>query len=178
MQEMDRRIATLRLLLADIDARTQQAQQSKGQLRLQLSRVVDFAVRQNAGVTAALSAMSEVEERLAQQDAVLRRLALLRQRARSELDALMVTRGVSNAQARLTELTARRSDMLRQAGGDAGDAATLAAVEAILDIDSEIAQLRAAIQSASEAAARALTAGTDVTGADVRSSAPTERERP
>jgi len=93
MQEMDRRVALLRLLLADITAREGQAREAHEQLHGQLTRIVDFTVRQNAGVGHALSAMEEVEERLAQQEAMLRHLALLRVRAQGELQALLVTRG-------------------------------------------------------------------------------------
>ena len=55
MPEMDRRVALLRLLLADITAREQQARDTQTQLRGQLTRIVDFTVRHNAGVSHALS---------------------------------------------------------------------------------------------------------------------------
>jgi hypothetical protein len=169
MQEMDRRIALLRLLLADITARERQAQAAREQLRAQLTHIVDFTVRQNAGVGRALSAMEEVEERLAQQDLILRHLTLLRARAQGELDALLVTRGVADAQAKLSGLEARRARLLATpAGQDAplgsapgrGPDQTVSAHAADIElaaIDAEIAELRVLIQQASDAAVRSLT---------------------
>jgi hypothetical protein len=163
MQEMERRIALLRLLLADITARERQAHEAQEQLRGQITRIVDFTVRQNAGVGHALSAMAEVEERLGQQDVTLRHLALLRARAQGELQALLVTRGVADARARLGELEERRSGLLAQhpQPATASEAAATPAPAAaeLAEIDAEIAELRTLIQQASEAAARSLTMG-------------------
>jgi hypothetical protein len=174
MQEMDRRVALLRLLLADIAARERQAHEAREQLRAQLTRIVDFTVRQNASVGRALSAMEEVEERLTQQDLVLRHLTLLRARTQGELEALLVTRGVADARAKLTELETRRARLLAASGSashspgqDAaagqvaeasGSSASPDAVDGELAaIDAEVAELRALIQQASDAAVRSLT---------------------
>src|SRR5579872_6636468 len=74
MQEMDRRIGFLRLTLADITDRERQAGETTRQLRAQLARVADATVQFNGSVTNALAAMSEIEERLAQQETQLRHL--------------------------------------------------------------------------------------------------------
>ena len=66
MQEIDKRIGLLRLLLADVDGRIQQQQEISGQYRVQIARIVDAVVRQAGDVGQALTAMAEVEERLAQ----------------------------------------------------------------------------------------------------------------
>ncbi len=160
MPEMERRIALLRLLLADITDRERQARATQEQLRGQLTRIVDFTVRQNAGVSHALSAMEEVEERLAQQETRLRHLALLRARSQGELQALVVTRGVADARARLTELEQRRAQLVA-ADQPEGPAAELA------QIDAEIAELQALIQQASDQAARSLTQGPDALPPDL-----------
>jgi hypothetical protein len=160
MQEMERRIALLRLLLADITAREQQARDAQGQLRGQLTRIVDFTVRQNAGVGHALSAMAEVEEHLAQQETTLRHLTLLRARAQGELQALLVTRGVADARAKLAELERRRASL-------ADEGQPLASPQALAEIDAEVAELQALIQQASEQAARALTQGSDALPPDL-----------
>jgi len=152
MQEMERRIALLRLLLADITARERQAREAQDQLRGQLTRIVDFTVRQNAGVSHSLSAMEEVEERLAQQETMLRHLALLRGRAQTELQALLVTRGVADANARVAELETRRATLLTPGQTDAPH-------DEVAAIDAEIVELQGLIQQASEAAARSLTQG-------------------
>lgn len=117
MQELDRRVGLLRLLLADLTARERQAREATEQLHLQLSRLADFTVRFNTSVTTALSSMDEVGERLEQQQRQQRHLALLQSRAQSELDALLVTRNVADARARLAALERRRSHLL--AGTDA-----------------------------------------------------------
>jgi len=158
MPEMERRIGLLRLLLADITARERQAREAQEQLRGQLHHIVDFTVRQNAGVGRALSAMGEVEERLAQQDVTLRHLSLLRSRAQGELQALLVTRGVADARARLTELEARRARLLAEAPAEGSSAAPAVPGE-LAAVEAEIAELCALIQEASEAAARSV-AGT------------------
>src|SRR5262249_25394442 len=120
MQEMDRRVGLLRLLLSDITARERQARENGEQLRLQMSRIVDVSVRQNAPVTQALSFLAEVEERLAQQEMVLRHLAMIRERAQGELNALLVTQSVADARLRLAELQRRRADLIRTTSDDAG----------------------------------------------------------
>lgn len=160
MQEMERRIALLRLLLADVTNREQQAREAQGQLRGQLTRIVDFTVRQNAGVGHALSAMAEVEERLGQQETTLRHLALLRVRAQGELQALLVTRGVADARAKLAELERRRAKLVGESQPDATAAE-------LTEIDAEVAELQALIQQASEQAARALTQGLDAAPPDL-----------
>ncbi|HEX8037251.1 MAG TPA: hypothetical protein VF510_25575 [Ktedonobacterales bacterium] len=159
MQEMDRRIALLRLLLADITGRERETGEAIAQLRKQLTRVVDFTVQYNGSVAGALSSLAEVEERLAQQEGTLRHLRMLRERASGELQALVVTRGVTDARTRLTELEAQRRALV-----SAGDETTVAEEvrkqeRRIAEIDAEIADLLAQIQAASEAAARALTSG-------------------
>lgn len=160
MQEMDRRVGLLRLLLADINSRLKETSEAHQAQRAQLTRIVDFAVRSNVSVTNALAAMAEVEERAAQYQMTARHLTMLRQRVQSELEALLVTRGVAHAHARLAELEARRRVLL--AGEDATNAeapATAPVSSELAEIDAEIAELHATIQTASEIAARTLTEG-------------------
>lgn len=184
MQEMDRRIALLRLLLADITAREREANEAIIQLRKQLQRIVDFTVQYNGSVAGALSSLSEVEERLTQQEVSLRHLGMLRERAVGELQALLVTRGVTDARARLAELEAKRLELSgapsvltaradadvpprdqRTSQSGVGTATGATAQETsereqqIAEIDAEIDELQAQIHAASEAAVRALTSG-------------------
>jgi hypothetical protein len=183
MQEMDRRVALLRLLLADITNREDQANDTRSQLRTQLKRIVDFTIQYNGGVANALAAMAEVEERLSQQETLLRHLALLRKRARTEMEALLVTRGVADARTRLAELQQLRAALLQPIASDqppehqpapdtptAGDAASgprgddvtsTANSDELAHIDAEIAALHAQIEAASDAAARSLARGGD-----------------
>jgi chromosome segregation ATPase len=163
MREMDRRVGLLRLLLADITDRERLANEAHRQLRGQLQRIVDFTIQYNGGVANALASMLEVEERLTQQEATLRHLGMLRERARGELNALLVTRDIATARARLTELEAQRAQLLAaQEGRTSSDQPTNSGADAVTtpplpEIDAEIASLRAAIEEASDAAARSLT---------------------
>lgn len=155
MQEMDRRVGILRLLLADLSARRQQTEDARVQLQAQIGRLVEFTVRRNGTVGNALAAMADVDERLARAAADLRHIELLRRRAQDELDALLVTRQVADARARLAQLEGRRSVLL---GADAVPTGATPPAE-LAEIEAEMAELRATIEAASDAAARALTEG-------------------
>lgn len=167
MQEMDRRVALLRLMLADIADRERQATDAVRMLKGQLNRIVEFTVQRNGGVSNALAAMAETEERLAEQETTMRHLAQLRKRAQSEIEALLVTRGVTDARVRLAELETRRASLLERltASADLPEALSDAAPAGsdvgseLAEIDAEIADLKAQIEAASDAAARALTSG-------------------
>ncbi len=168
MREMDRRVGILRLLLADIADRERQAEEARKQLEGQLRRIVDFTVQYNGGVSNALASMAEVEDRLREQEAAWRHLTLLRDRARSELHALIVTRDIAEAQRRLAELEAQRARLLASPSetppsepspSATTDAAQPTAAPSLAEIDAEIASLRGAIEAASAAAARSLANG-------------------
>jgi hypothetical protein len=164
MQEMDRRVGILRLLLADLSARRQQTEDARVQLQAQIGRLVEFTVRRNGTVGNALAAMADVDERLVRAEADLRHIELLRRRAQEELDALVVTRQVADARARLDALERRRTELLAPANaptGTAGSTEPLAAAPSaeLAEIDAETAELRATIEAASVAVARALTEG-------------------
>jgi chromosome segregation ATPase len=156
MQEMDRRVAILRLLLADLGDREREAAAAATQLRAQLARLVDFTVQYNGSVQNALGAMAEVEERITRNEALQRHLHMLRERAQSEVEALLVTRGIADARARLAELEARRTTLIGETSTATEVTAQAAGSQALAEIDAEIASLRAEIHSASEASARSL----------------------
>lgn len=160
MHEIDRRMALLRLMLADITAREAQSRTNEQQLRAQHRRIIDFAVQRNAGVGNALAALAENEARLAEESLTLRHLEELRRRAQSELETLLLMRSVSDAQQRLAELEARRQELTRPAPtapADA-DAAPPGASQRneVAGIDAEMAELKTLIEDASASAARAL----------------------
>src|SRR5690349_12931846 len=114
MQELDKRIGLLRLLLADVDAREQQRAALSKQYRVQLQHIVEVTVVQTGDLGAALAAMQEVEERLSEVERLGRHLALVRTRAATELEALLLTRRVAEAQAQLAELSARQEALSAQ----------------------------------------------------------------
>jgi hypothetical protein len=184
MQELDKRIGLLRLLLADVDAREQQRSALSKQYRLQLQHIVEVTVVQTGDLGAALAAMQEVEERLAEVERTGRHLGLVRARAATELEALLLTRRVAEAQAQLAELETRQQDLNEQlarlrpaqavAAGDAppaegaGADATppeISEEEAALhalneEVQRDIARLHRLILDASERAARTINPGT------------------
>jgi chromosome segregation ATPase len=174
MQEIDKRIGLLRLLLADVDGRIQQQQEISGQYRVQIARIVDAVVRQAGDVGQALTAMAEVEERLTQIETTGRHLVQVRQRATRELEALLLTKRVAEAQAQLEELEGRRQELATQlaalgesepaapppAAPDTPDLAEATALRRLNEqVSSEIDQLHRLISEASQRAARSISSG-------------------
>lgn len=159
MDELGRRVGMLRLLLADLTARHEQTEALQGQLRSQIERLVEFTVQRNAIVSNALAAMAEIDERLIRAEADLRHIEMLRRRAQDELDALLVTRGIADARARLAELE-RQAAELRSAPDAAGETDGEASGE-LAEIAAEMAELRSTIDAASGAAARHLAERTE-----------------
>jgi chromosome segregation ATPase len=157
MQEIERRMALLRLMLADITSREEHCRANLQQLEAQQQRVIDFAVQRNASVASALSLLAETEERQRQEQMTLRHLHALRRRAQGELDALRLTQGVSDAQKRLAELETRRQALLQAASEPASAAPSPAPPTGELgEIEAEIAELKRLIDDASTSAARTL----------------------
>lgn len=173
MHEIDKRIALLRLLLADIEGRSGQQEEILAQYRQQITRIVEATVAQAGDVGQALAAMAEVQERMAGTEGAAGHLGQLRQRARRELEALLLTKRVAEAQAQLAELESQRQELTTQLAGlgetAAGAAApgnpTPDALEAQAlhalnnQVSEEIAQLRRLISEASQRAARSVSAG-------------------
>jgi len=168
MRELDRRIATLRLRLAEIRSRQEQLNATVKQYRLQLERIAEFAVYENADLDSALSMAEEVDSRLAQTEGALHHLDAIRTRAQEELDALLLTKGIDAARSELSQLESCRhaldEEMAALDRADlAIDAASLQERRAELEslraqIDSEMVRLRRTISEASDAAARAVSA--------------------
>ncbi len=171
MQEIERRMALLRLMLADITTREEQCRANLQQLQTQQQRVIDFSVQRNASVASALSLLAETEERQRQEQMTLRHLHALRRRAQSELDALRLTQGVTDARKRLAELETRRQTLLQAAREPAPSdppAATPQPAAMQLEttppthtgelgeIEAEMAELKRLIDDASTSAARTL----------------------
>ncbi len=184
MQELDKRIGLLRLLLADVEAREHHRAALTKQYRGQLQHIVEVTVVQTGDLGAALAAMQEVEERLVEVERTGRHLGMVRARAATELEALLLTRQVAEAQAQLAELETRQQDVnarlarLRPVQAAAGGAdGAMPAVdeepepsgegseeEAALhalneEVQRDIARLHRLILDASERAARTINPG-------------------
>lgn len=177
MQEIDKRIALIRLLLADVDGRIAQQAETQSQYQVQIARIVEATIRQAGDVGQALTAMAEVQERLVGIETTGRHLAQLRQRAARELEALLLTKRVAEATVQLAELEGRRQALAGQlaaldhaapAGAEStpgtGPAAPdMAEARELRDLNEqvshEIARLHNLISEASRRAARSISTG-------------------
>lgn len=102
-------MANLRIGLAEMASREAQLDAQIAQFRQQLRRVPRQAMYGQAGLDASLAAMGEIEERLADAEAIRRRLLQIKAAAAQELESLIVLKQVDEARARLTALR-RRAD--------------------------------------------------------------------
>jgi cell division protein FtsB len=182
MRELDRRIASLRLRLAEISAREEQLKALRQQFRVQLDKVMEFAVYGRGDLNAALSAAEEVDTRLIETERTLRHLVAIRSKGKEELDTLLLTRSIEAAKADLVELETRRQEVEEELRGlqlaevpgaptaihlqEAGAPPTphlakRAELEAQhAHLESEIRRLHQTISDASDEAARNLSART------------------
>lgn len=140
---MQQAVARLRLLLADIESKRQQLDSLVRQFRSQLRYVPRQVVYGRASLDMALSAMSEIEDRLAATEATLQRLEKVRSRVRQELEALQLLAQVEEARKQLSALRQRAQD----------------ADQVDEEVQAEIRQLEAFIAENSQRAGRAITSG-------------------
>ncbi|HEX2987073.1 MAG TPA: hypothetical protein VHS06_02755 [Chloroflexota bacterium] len=168
MRELDRRIAALRLRLAEINSRHEQLQTLQKQFQNQISSIVDFAALENRDLSSVLSMAEEVDTRLRQTEQTLRLLEAIRARGEEELETLLLTRTVDNTKAELAEranqLQHVRDEIARIEGTgiaqpipDSGEESEMQRLRSRqAEIEAEIQRLHDRIDEASEAAARAV----------------------
>ena len=161
--KLDHMIAHLRLLLADVRAREEQAAVLTRQLRQQSDRIVSSSLYGEVDLPRSLALLADIDERLSAADTERRHLGRIRQRAESELESLQLTKGVEQAKARLANLCSQRVQMeaARTAAAAPGaahvDLARAQQLEqAVCALDDEIRRLQQTINEASERAARSL----------------------
>ena len=146
MQKIDVTIARLRLLLADVAAKEEQYGAMQRQFRDQLRKAIEYSVYGDAPLDGTLGVMNEVQQRIAQAEAALRDLKLVRAKAEKELESLQLTRRIEAAKKELRDLLSRQSELdhegaLGQAGQHLGE---------------QIQRLRQQINEASEQAAKTI----------------------
>jgi hypothetical protein len=146
VQKIDVTIAKLRLLLADVAAKEAQYTQVRQQFRDQLRRAVDYSIYGDASLDRTLGLMGEIHQRVADAEATLRDLGLVRTRAERELESLQLTKRIEAAKGELRKLLERQAELDRQ-GEPAPPGEELA---------EQIRHLRQQINEASEQAARTL----------------------
>ncbi len=173
MQELEKRIGLLRLLLADVKGKQAQLDEMERQYRSQLSRIVEFVVYREGDVSNALSLMSEVQSKLDEVLHTAEHLRMINDKATVELDVLVLTKRVADARSQLTDLQARQNELSARlssyTGGEAEiaydaayDTGQLADINAITEevaaVADEIARLNSLISEASVRAARTVRA--------------------
>ena len=102
--QLEKSLAVLRMGLAEIEHKEQQLNAQISQFRAQLLRVPRQVIYGAAGLEAALAAMGEIEERLANAEAVRRRLLQIKNAASQELESLLVLKRVDEARANLAAM--------------------------------------------------------------------------
>ena len=107
VSQLEKAMATLRMGLAEMESKEAQLDAQITQFRQQLRRVPRQAMYGQAGLDASLAAMGEIEERLADAEAVRRRLLLIKAAAAQELESLILLKQVDEARAALTGLRRR-----------------------------------------------------------------------
>jgi hypothetical protein len=146
VQKIDVTIAKLRMLLADASAKEQQYTAVRQQFRDQLRRAVEYSVYGDASLDGTLSLMGEIQQRIADAEATLRDLGLVRARAERELESLQLTKRIEAAKEELKKLQERQASLDGGAMVEPDDA----------ELGQKIRELRQQINEASEQAARTL----------------------
>ena len=144
MQTLDVMIARLRLMLADIAAKEAQLEGLCRQYREQRRKVVGYTLYSETSLDSSLNLMDDVADRLRDTEQTLHHLAMIKEKAQSELESLQLTKGVEQAKVQLAELERRSADAEAAAGAPP------------IEIESEIRRLRSLINEASERAARSI----------------------
>ena len=104
VSQLEKAMANLRIGLAEMENKEAQLDAQSTQFRQQLRRVPRQAMYGQASLDASLAAMGEIEERLANAEAVRRRLLQIKTSAQQELEALVVLKQVDEARTRLATL--------------------------------------------------------------------------
>ena len=121
-------MATLRMSLAEIQDKERQLDARISQFRTQLRRLPRQVVYGNTGLDASMSAMGEIEERLADVVASRRRLLEFKRAAEEELEALGLIKQVDEARHKLQALRQR----VRASGEDTDTKAEIRRLESFI----------------------------------------------
>ena len=125
VSQLEKAMANLRMGLAEMANKEAQLDAQITQFRQQLRRVPRQAIYGQASLDASLAAMGEIEERLADAEAVRRRLLQVKAAATQELEALVLLKQVDEARTTL-------SDLRRRGAGDEETAAEIRRLEVFI----------------------------------------------
>lgn len=104
LSQLQQAMSALRLSLAEIQHKEQQLDGQISQFRTQLRRLPRQVIYGRTPLELSLSAMGEIEERLADAEAARRRLLTIKQAAQEELAALESVQQVDAARRALAEM--------------------------------------------------------------------------
>ena len=135
--QLQQTVATLRISLAEIENKERQLESMITQFRTELRRLPRQVIYGHTGLDASLSALGEIEERLADATAVRRRLATIKKATTDELAALESVKQVGEARNSLADLKRR----VRIYGEDAETVAEIRRLEAFIAEHSKRAEL-------------------------------------
>lgn len=107
VSQLEKAMANLRIGLAEMENKEAQLDAQISQFRQQLRRVPRQAMYGQASLDASLAAMGEIEERLADAEAVRRRLLQIKASATQELESLVLLKHVDEARTTLADLKRR-----------------------------------------------------------------------
>ena len=108
--QLQQTTANLRISLAEIENKERQLESMIAQFRTQLRRLPRQVIYGSTGLDASLSALGEIEERLADATATRRRLATIKKATMDELAALESVKQVGEARRSLADLKRRVQD--------------------------------------------------------------------
>lgn len=144
MYALDQTIARLRLLLAEIKGREESHAATRRQYEEQIARVIDVAVRGEAGLDRALAMTADLDARLHDLAGQERYLARIKGQAQRELESLQITKTIEEARAQIA--------LLRQEQEQEHDKSAAGADR----LKAEIRRLEDVIATASDEAARSI----------------------
>ncbi len=108
--QLQQTTANLRISLAEIENKERQLESMIAQFRTQLRRLPRQVIYGSTGLDASLSALGEIEERLADATATRRRLATIKKATMDELAALEPVKQAGVARRSLADLKRRVQD--------------------------------------------------------------------
>jgi DNA repair ATPase RecN len=135
--QLQQATANLRISLAEIENKERQLESMIAQFRTQLRRLPRQVIYGATGLDASLSALGEIEERLADVTATRRRLATIKKATMDELAALESVKQVGEARRSLVDLKRRARDY----GEDSETGVEIRRLEAFIADHSKRAEL-------------------------------------
>ncbi len=108
--EMQKAISNIKFVLAEASREEADLESMRRQFQRQLQRATSMPVYGRNSIGASLNIMSEVQERLTKVETMLHHLRMIKEKAASELGALVLTNRVEEAKEELAALERKLRD--------------------------------------------------------------------